>query len=393
MNTSMHLSIDSLYDGATARALVERHGSPLLVLDCDAVRAQYRALVAALPQVDLHYAIKALPHRAVIATLDEEGACFDIATSGEIEMLRALHINPRHTLHTHPIKRDRDIRDALRFGCTTFVVDNPEELKKFVRYRERVGLILRLGFRNPDASIDLSKKFGCAPEQAPFMLAQAAKLGLHIKGLSFHVGSQCGSPAAHVQAVRCCAEIIRRAHAQGTAQLSVLDIGGGFPASYDATTPALSEYCAPLYAALADLPNHVRVIAEPGRVLVASAMACIASVIGKAKRDGCTWYYLDDGIYGSFSGQLYEHLRYPLVTIPTSGDRHPSVLAGPTCDSIDIIAEDIALPELAIGDLVIGRMMGAYTMATASEFNSIPKTPILVVNGPAAETRKIAYIA
>ncbi|MDX1604544.1 MAG: type III PLP-dependent enzyme [Candidatus Competibacterales bacterium] len=371
-------------------ALVAHHGSPLLVLDCDAVRAQYWALAAALPGVALHYAIKALPQPEVIATLDELGGGFDIATGGEIELLRARRVDPRRCIHTHPIKRDRDIREALRFGCTTFVVDNADELAKFARYRSRVGLLLRVSFRSRAAAVDLSKKFGCPLEEAPLLLARARQLGLHVKGLSFHVGSQCADPAVHAQAIRACAGLMRDSRTAG-APLSVLDIGGGFPVAYEAPMPDIETYCAPLREALAELPDSVRVLAEPGRFLVAPAMTALASVIGRAWRGGRWWYYLDDGVYGAYSGQLYEQVRYPLQTVPATGALRPSVLAGPTCDSIDIIAEDIELPELALGDLVIGRMMGAYTLATASEFNSLPRPRVVALNAPAQPAR-VAFI-
>lgn len=373
------------------RAMVRAHGSPLLVLDCDRIRAQYRSLASALPGVDLHYAIKALPHPAVLATVDELGGSFDIATSGEIGLLRERHVDPRRCIHTHPIKRDRDIRDALRFGCTSFVVDNADELAKFVRYRQRVGLLLRVSFRSSDAVVDLSKKFGCPLDEAPLLLMRAHQLGLHVKGLSFHVGSQCASPQAQVAAIRACEAMIRDSRTNGVAHLSVLDIGGGFPVDYGAGVVDIDTYCAPIRQALAALPDSVRVLAEPGRFLVAPAMTGISTVIGRAWRGSRCWYYLDDGVYGAYSGQLYEHMRYPLSTVPAEGPRRPAVLAGPTCDSIDIIADDIELPELAIGDLVIGRMMGAYTLATACEFNSLPKPGVLVLNEPVTPP-KVAYI-
>ena len=391
MGVVTELRPDRFNDPALVNELIRQHGSPLLVLDCERLRLAYRALREALPGVTLHYAIKALPEPNTVATLDVEGANFDIATSGEITMLRDLYVNPRKTIHTHPIKRDKDIRDALRFGCTTFVVDNSDELHKFIRYRGRVGLLLRVCFRSPEAKIDLSKKFGCPLEQAPLLLAEARRLGLHIKGLSFHVGSQCGSPQAHVAAIEACNALIRQCHAEDLAHLSVLDIGGGFPAPYDSSAPSIEAYCAPLCQALKKLPSWVEVIAEPGRALVAEAMSCVCTVIGKARRSGRIWYYLDEGVYGAFSGQIYEHIQYPLAVLK-DGPAQPSVLAGPTCDSIDVVAEDIELPELTLGDVVIGRMMGAYTAATACEFNSIPRTPIIALDAPEPQHR-VAYIA
>lgn len=370
--------------GPDWRALARRHGTPLLVLDCDRVRHQYRTLRQALPDVELHYAIKALPEAAMIATLAEEGCGFDIATRGEIDLLAGLGIDPRRCVHTHPIKRDADIRAALRFGCTTFVADNPDELDKLVPWRHRVAVLLRLSFPNPDARVDLSRKFGVAPDELDDLLAAADRRGLHVKGLSFHVGSQAPDPAAHRHAVETCVPYFRQRRPDSLAPLSVLDIGGGFPVNHDGAGPGIEPFCAPIRDALAALPGHVRILAEPGRYLAAPTVTCLTSVVGRARRGNRTWYYLDDGVYGSFSGLLHDGARYPLIAPDARGPARPSVLAGPTCDSIDVIAEDIELGELAVGDLLIAPMIGAYSAASASEFNSIPRTPVLALAPPAA---------
>src|SRR5450432_1840784 len=162
--------------------LVARYGSPLLIIDAERVRQQYRRLSAALPGVDLHYALKPLPHAALITTLMGEGAFFDLATNGEVELVRRLGVDPKRCIHTHPIKRDSDIRTALSFGVTRFVVDNPDELRKFVKFRQRVSLLIRVCFRSPDAVCDLSKKFGCAPAAVPGLLALATELRIPVEG-------------------------------------------------------------------------------------------------------------------------------------------------------------------------------------------------------------------
>ena len=140
------ITIEPTDQAAYFQKIAEQHGTPLLVLDCDQLVKQFKALSNALPRVELYYAIKSLPHPAAIQTLHELGANFDIATSGEIELLREQGARARKTIHTHPIKRDKDIRDALRFGCTTFVIDNIYELEKFIGYRHRVGLLVRVSF-------------------------------------------------------------------------------------------------------------------------------------------------------------------------------------------------------------------------------------------------------
>src|ERR1700754_3768796 len=374
------------------RALAARFGSPLLVVDCEQVRRQYHALKAALPGVDLHYALKPLPHAAVVACLRDEGAFFDLATTGEVELVKAQGIAADRCIHTHPIKRDSDIRDALRYGVTTFVADNPDEIKKFVRYRKRAELLLRVSFRSPDAVVDLSRKFGCEPGAVLGMIELARRLGIRVRGLSFHVGSQATEPTKYVEAIRACNNLIAEALLAGLPSLDILDIGGGYPVlSHDAVTP-IDEFCAPIRAELAKIPSHVRVIAEPGRFIAAPAAIAVSSVMGKAKRDGRWWYYLDDGVYGSYSGQMFDHAKYPVTALREGGELHESVLAGPTCDSIDVIDENIMLPELEVGDLVVGRMMGAYTWASATDFNFFKRAKVVVMNERPADAKRVVRL-
>ncbi len=362
------------------KALVAQHGSPLLLLDCDVVRRQYRSLQAALPGVGLFYALKPLPQPAVVAELRDLGGCFDVATSGEIRLVKAAGVAPDRCIHTHPIKTDAEIRSALRFGIRTFVVDNPDELRKFRRHRTRAQVLLRLSFRDPTAVVDLSRKFGCEPAAAVPMLELAQSLGVTVRGLSFHVGSQVAEPRKYVEAIGVCAELIEHARAAGLADLDLLDIGGGFPIAYGGTMQPIREFCHPIRQALKKLPRGVRVIAEPGRFIAGPAGTSVATVVGRAQREGRWWYYLDDGMYGSYNGQLYDHARYPIDVPGGKGPTHPSVLAGPTCDSIDVVREDIPLPELQLGDLVVGRMMGAYTACSATDFNFIPRAKIVALN-------------
>jgi ornithine decarboxylase len=359
--------------------LVKRYGSPLFIVDAERVRLQYRSLAAALPGVDLHYALKPLPHAAVIRTLMTEGAWFDLATNGEVDLVQKLGVEAARCIHTHPIKRDGDIRTALDYGVTRFVVDNPDEMRKFAKFRTQVSLLIRVSFRSPDAVCDLSKKFGCAPEAFAALLALADELRIPVEGVSFHVGSQSAGSGMHVQAITVCRELMRTAAAHGR-QLVTLDIGGGFPVDYGQRSVPIEEFCAPIRAALATLDPGVRIIAEPGRFISAPAAIAVSSVMGRAERDGRWWYYLDDGLYGSYSGQMYDHARYPIEALTASGATRPSVLAGPTCDSIDVIAENIQLPLLEVGDLIVGRTMGAYTWASASDFNFFPRATVLALD-------------
>jgi ornithine decarboxylase len=366
--------------GPDFKALIAQHGSPLLLLDCAVVRRQYKSLQAALPGVGLFYALKPLPHPAVVAELRDLGGCFDVATSGEIKLVKAAGVAPERCVHTHPIKTDAEIRAALRFGIRNFVVDNPDELRKFRKYRTRAQVLLRLSFRDPTAVVDLSRKFGCEPAAVVPMLELAQSLGVTVRGLSFHVGSQVAEPKKYVEAIGVCAELITQAGASGLADLNLLDIGGGFPIAYGGRMQPIREFCRPIRQALKKLPRGVRVIAEPGRFIAGPSGTAVSTVVGRAQREGRWWYYLDDGLYGSYNGQLYDHALYPIDAPGCTGPTHPSVLAGPTCDSIDVVREDIPLPELQIGDLVVGRMMGAYTACSATDFNFIPRAKIVALN-------------
>ena len=368
------------FQPAHIRRLVGEFGSPLLILDCERVRVQYRKLRRALPQVDLHYALKPMPHAAVVRTVLEEGGFLDLATSGEVQLVQRLGVDPARCIHTHPIKRPEDIANALSFGVRTFVADNPDEVKKFARLGGQAELLLRVSFRAPGAVCDLSRKFGCDPEDLLTLARLAAELGVSVRGLSFHVGSQTPDATKHVEALTACTRLLAAARRERLGVLDTLDIGGGFPIDYASPVQDIARYCAPLRAALARVPRRVRVIAEPGRYIAGPAAIGVASVMGRAQREGHWWYYLDDGLYGSYSGQLFDHARYPVEPLRADAERLPAVLAGPTCDSIDVIAENLMLPKLKTGDLVVGRAMGAYTWASATDFNFFPRATVVAVN-------------
>jgi len=381
------------FQPAEVRRLVKEFGSPLMILDCERVRVQFRKLKKALPRVHLHYALKPMPHPAVVETVVAEGGFLDLATTGEVQLVQRLGVDPARCMHTHPIKRPEDIANALEFGVRLFVADNPDEVRKFEHLTDRAELLLRVSFRSPGAVVDLSRKFGCDPENLLALARVAADLGVRVRGLSFHVGSQVRDPARHVEALAASAKLMAAARREQLGVFDTLDIGGGFPIDYAEPVQDISRFCAPLRAALAKLPRRVRVIAEPGRYIVGPCAIGVASVMGRAQREGHWWYYLDDGLYGTYSGQLFDHARYPVEPLRDAAERLPSVLAGPTCDSIDVIAENLMLPLLKVGDLVVGRAMGAYTWASATEFNFFPKPTVVTVNRRPGDAGGVAALA
>ncbi|HNM83375.1 MAG TPA: type III PLP-dependent enzyme [Mycobacterium sp.] len=365
------------------RALVAEHGTPLLILDPAKVTRQCELFARHLPGVQIRYAVKAAPHPAVLDAVAAAGGGFDVATSAEVDLVESLGLGMDRCLHTHPIKKIADIEHAYRAGVRTFVVDNPVEAQKFAGMPADIGILVRLAFRNPAAKSDLSSKFGVEPADAELLVKHVLAAGARFEGFSFHVGSQGAEAHAHGAALRTTMELA--AHLRGSLGIDVptIDIGGGFPVTYREPMPGIDVIGANVGAALGGT-HPVRMLAEPGRFLAADAMTLLTTVVGSTIRDGRVWHYLDDGLYGAYSNILTEDVHPPIVALSElAGGRsaalEPVTLAGPTCDSVDVIARDYPMPELSIGDIVASPVMGAYTTVTSSRFNGIPETPIVCV--------------
>jgi ornithine decarboxylase len=362
--------------------LVEQHGTPLLVLDSATVAEQYRALRRALPDVRPYYAVKALSHPAALAAVRDEGGFFDVASPGEVALVTGLGVSPDRCIYTHPVKKRTDVAAAVRAGIRTFVFDNERELDKFAGLEDRVELLLRLEYRTPQALIDLSFKYGARPDEAPDLVLAAQRRGLRVAGLSFHPGSQLASVEPLLRDIQQAAMLIDCLAAMGV-QIDILDIGGGLPVPYDTAVPHLDSFVSAIEEELRPLTRcGIQVISEPGRFVAAPAMLAVASVVGATERGGMPWYYLDDGLYGGFSNVLSDHVHptvYAYDAVLEERDGVPSVLAGPTCDSTDVITTCAKLPPLHVGDLVVAPFMGAYTSVTACEFNGLPKPTVVVV--------------
>lgn len=365
-----------------ARSLAAARGTPLLAISRRAVRSNYQALCDALPGVEFFYAAKANPDPAILQTLQEVGGSVDVCT--HCEMLWALDagFTPERMIHTHPCKTPRDVTACYADGMRWFTFDNASELPKLVDAAPDARLLLRLAAPGRSSVINLSAKFGAEPDEALGLMRKARRMGLSVGGLSFHVGSQCLVPEDFVPALTAARRVWDEATRAGF-DLEVLDIGGGLPSPYRHAVLTFEAYCRPLAAALDDLFGDlpVRVIAEPGRSICADAVTLITAVIGKSVRQDVPWYFLDDGIYGSFSGKSFDHADFPLlVERMHERRRFPCVVAGPTCDSGDVISTDQQLPRLQVGDLVVVPTMGAYTSASATDFNGLNRASRVVID-------------
>ena len=365
--------------------LVAEHGTPLLVLDPDRVAARYRLLAKHLRGFRLHYAVKALPHPAVLMTVAAWGGGFDVATNAEVDLLRTMRLPMDRCVHTNPIKKPADIEHAYRAGVRTFVVENAVEAQKFTAMPADIEVLVRLGFPNPAAKSDLSTKFGVSPREADLIVKHVVAAGVRFAGFSFHVGSQSASVEPYRTALRETLELVDHVERTLDVRARVIDIGGGFPVDYRDSMPGIESVGAIVDDVLGERRREFALMAEPGRFLAADSMTLLTSVVGTALRDGRTWHYLDDGVYGSYSNVLTEDVHPPILALREVHDGGPDengfesvTLAGPTCDSADVVAHDYPMPPLSVGDIVVSPMMGAYTSVTSSRFNGIAATPIVL---------------
>jgi ornithine decarboxylase len=376
--------------GKQWRELVAQHGTPLLVLDPYQVAAQYSLLTEQLRGFRLHYAVKALPHPTVLKMLAACGSSFDVATTAEVDLVESMGVPMDRCIHTHPVKKPADIDHAYVRGIRTFVVDNPAEARKFVGRPSDIQILVRLAFQNPSAKSDLSTKFGVDPAEAELLVKYVVAAGVWFAGFSFHVGSQGSSVLPYRDALRATLELGEHVERTLGLHVSTIDIGGGFPVSYREDMPPISAIAAAVDEVLGPRRTDYTLLAEPGRSLVADSMTLLTSVVGSAIRAGQAWHYLDDGLYGSYSNVMTEDVHPPILALDEL-DEDPQgrpvpleavTLAGPTCDSVDVVARDYPMPELKIGDVVVSPMMGAYTAVTSSRFNGIAQTPIVVSARP-----------
>jgi len=350
-----------------------RDDGPCLVVDLDVVRENYHSFAGALPDSRVFYAVKANPAPELLALLAALGSCFDTASVAEIEMVLTAGATPDRISFGNTIKKERDIARAFALGVRLFAVDCQAEVEKIARAAPGSRVFCRFLFDCAGAEWPLSRKFGCDPVMAVDVLEHAHKLGLEAVGVSFHVGSQQRRTQAWDEALKSAAAIFRGCAERGIG-LTMVNLGGGFPTKYLKDIPAVKSYGRSIFRSLRKhFGNRIPdTIIEPGRGMVGNAGVIEAEVVlvsKKSEQDTARWVYLDIGKFGGLAETMDESIRYPIRT-PRDGDTvAPCVLAGPTCDSADVMYEKTPymLPvSLEIGDKVLIEGTGAYTATYAS---------------------------
>lgn len=378
-----------MIDKTLLETLAREHGTPLFIIDHDQLRRNLAEFNRWLPRVQPYFAVKANPNPEIIRTLYRAGASFDVASWPEFQLvhenIKDLPEAERQAfiwdkiIYSHPIKANETLR-ALDQYKPLVTYDNLEEIRKVQRHAPHVGMLLRLRVPNTGAMVELSSKFGAEPGEAVDLIAASEAAGLTVEGLSFHVGSQTTNFQNFVQALNMASEIFKEARLRGFHKMNQLDIGGGFPAPYDENVKPLKELADILNDTIARLfPEDVAILAEPGRFLVATACTTVSEVIGKAHRDGRQCYYINDGVYHTYSGQLFDHCHYPVRPFK-DGPTQLCAVFGPTCDALDTITLAEPLPDLELGDLVYSENIGAYSHASSTSFNGFPPAKIVHLN-------------
>jgi len=369
--------------------LAEKHGTPLFIIDHDKIRENYRVFKKNLPRVQAYYAVKANSNPEIIKTLFNEGASFDVASYNEFmqiyEYIKHFEKNDKDffvwdkIIFSNTIK-DRETLRKIKKYRPLVTYDNTDELKKIKENCGTAGLVLRLKVPDSGSQVEMSSKFGAELTDAYKLIKQAFDYGLVVEGLSFHVGSQCTNFDNYTSALQITSELFNDSREKGY-NLKIVDIGGGFPVPYDSQVPKFEKLAEIINSECERLfPKDIEIIAEPGRFMAATTATLISEIIGKARRDGKIFYHINDGVYHTFSGVVYDHW-IPNFHSFKSGKKEVCAVVGPTCDSFDKISLSEQLPgNLQIGDYLYTENIGAYSTASTTKFNGFDGAKILHIN-------------
>jgi ornithine decarboxylase len=367
--------------------------TPSLIIDFDVIRKTYQRFTNAFPGAVIDYAMKSNATQQIVDTMVELGGGLEIASLAELERAIAAGATGDEIICSNPIKNPVFLARMQEAGVYAVVVDSTYEVEKVAQYMPGARVYVRLAVDNTGSVLPLAGKFGVDGNTALDLFDMARDLGLMPIGLSFHVGSQCLKVSNWVSAIKACGDVWREATNRGH-EFFFLDIGGGFPAGHyhTATIPTIEEIGAAVMQAVADyIPAtpDFQLILEPGRGMVGESGVLVSQVVGKAQRGDQTWLYLDAGV---FNGLMETYEGFPPVVdlVSDCADQRPTrtyTLAGPSCDSCDVIARNMEMPEIHIGDRLVFHDAGAYTNEYAVAFNGFPIPELISLNAPLRMTQ------
>jgi len=369
--------------------LAKENGTPLFIIDHEKIRENYRRFKKNLPRIQAYYAVKANSNQEIIKTLFNEGASFDVASYNEfMQVYEYLHTFEEKDkdfyvwdkiIFSNTIK-DADTLRKIRRYKPLMTYDNKDEIKKIKENCDTAGLVLRLKVPDTGSQVEMSSKFGADISDAASLIKEVFDIGLKVEGLSFHVGSQCTNFDNYIVALQMTSELLADSRSKGY-NLNLIDLGGGFPVPYDSNSPRFENLAEIIDSECTRLfPKDVEIIAEPGRFMVATAATLVSEIIGKARRDGKIFYHINDGVYHTFSGVVYDHW-IPNFHAFKKGETEVCAVVGPTCDSFDKISLAEQLPNnLEIGDYLYTENIGAYSIASSTKFNGFTGAKIIHVN-------------
>ena len=358
-------------------ALSKSYSKPFLLLDSNIVRDKTHRFKAAMPRVHPHYAVKANPDPRVLKTLIQENVNFEIASVSELDLLISLGVPAKEIYYSNPMKSRAYLEYASSKGVEWYALDSIEELRKIVSIKPDAKMYLRIDTPNIGSDWPLAGKFGTHISDIDEIITEAAKLKADLAGVTFHVGSQCRNPLNWQVGIERAKKVFISMRRVGL-NPRLLNIGGGYPVRYVKPIPSIEGIGEIVNAAIADLPEDIRIMAEPGRYLVSDSAYFVCRVVGTATRSGKRWMYWDAGMFGGVI-EITEGLRYEILT-DRKGQSIPWTVAGPTCDSVDILMRDEMLPaDVQEGDFIYIPNAGAYTTAYASNFNGFPLPDVVVL--------------
>ena len=371
------LEKDTREQVAFSMPCTENYDGPVLAVSEQRLRSNARSFIAAMPRVRPHFAVKANPDPEILRIFKEEGCCFEIASSAELQSMVDLDVNLETVFYSNPIKSPASIRQAAAAGIQWFVVDTPEEVVKIAAIKPDAKLYLRSEVSNEGSVWPLAGKFGASSSGIIATIEAAKNTGMQITGVTFHVGSQCANINNWIEGIRSAKNIFAQLDANGWTP-ELLNLGGGYPIQFTGIEPTIVEIGVAINRELEAIPNTIQIMAEPGRFLVGSAGCLVTQVVGLATRDEKRWLYLDTGTYGGLM-ELAEDFSSNIVS-QRGGETCLWTMAGPTCDSIDVFGEYSLPSSMEVEDLLFITNLGAYCTTCACDFNGFPIPNMVLVD-------------